>query len=220
MTQATIDELTLSDDPERWESLGFTVTGDVCQIGTVSVRLKGAREGGGILGWSLRDIASTDLDGLPTTRSHAPAPEAADTHPNGTVAIDHVVAMSPCFQRSVDALLAAGLELRRVREEPTPAGAPRQAFFRLGPEILELVQEPEEVVERAGGPDRPARLWGLALRVRDLGTSAELMGEHLGTVRPAVQPGRLIATVRRSAGLHVPLALMSETMGLVAEQAR
>jgi hypothetical protein len=30
-----------------------------------------------------------------------------------------------------------------------------------------------------------------------------------GSVRPAVQPGRRIATLRRSAGLAVPVALMS-----------
>ena len=36
------------------------------------------------------------------------------------------------LDRSVRALQAAGLDLRRVREQPTPAGAPRQAFFRLG----------------------------------------------------------------------------------------
>jgi uncharacterized glyoxalase superfamily protein PhnB len=47
------------------------------------------------------------------------------------VAIDHVVAMSPALDRTVRALQAAGLELRRIREQPTPAGAPRQAFFRL-----------------------------------------------------------------------------------------
>jgi hypothetical protein len=32
----------------------------------------------------------------------------------------------------------------------------------------------------------------------------------VGDIRPAVQPGRRIVTVKRSAGLAVPLALMSE----------
>jgi len=208
MTQATIDELTLADDPARWSELGFEVTGDTCRLGTVRLRFEEGEEPG-IVGWSLRGIASTELDGLPTTLSGAPVPEPAPVHPNGSVAIDHIVAMSPLFQRSIDALQAAGLDLRRVREEPTPAGAPRQAFFRLGSEILELVQEPEEVVERAGGPERPARFWGLALRVEDLQRAAEAFGPHLGAFRPAVQAGREIATVKRSAGLAAPLALMS-----------
>ncbi len=75
---------------------------------------------------------ATELDGLATMISAAPVPEQAPPHPNGVVAIDHVVAMSPALQRSIAALEAAGLQLRRLREEPTPAGAPRQAFFRLG----------------------------------------------------------------------------------------
>jgi len=120
-----------------------------------------------------------------------------------------VVVFSPDLDRTIAALQAAGLDLRRVREEPTPAGAPRQAFFRLAEVILEVVQAPAEAVQRGGGPERPARLWGLALLARDLASTVEEMGEHAGEIRAAVQPGRQIATLRRSAGLAVPLALMS-----------
>ena len=63
--------------------------------------------------------------------------------------------------------------------------------------------------ERAGGTDRPAFFWGLALRSEDLERTVDGLGEHVGSVRPAVQPGRRIATLRRSAGLGVPVALMS-----------
>ena len=96
-----------------------------------------------------------------------------------------------------------------MREEPTPAGAPRQAFFRLGEVILEVVQEPADVLERSGGADRPALFWGLALLAGDLERTARAFGPHVGEVRAAVQPGRRIATVKRSAGLAVPVALMS-----------
>jgi hypothetical protein len=209
MPAATIDELTLADDAGRWEQLGFAVSGGGVQLGRVRVRMAGERAGRGIVGWSLRDVSSTELDGLPTSISQRPAPEPAGAHPNGALAIDHVVAMSPELERSMRALQAAGLDLRRVREEPTSAGAPRQAFFRLGAEILELIQEPEDVVARAGGADHPARFWGLALTVEDLHRTAERIGPDVGEVRPAVQPGRLIATLRRSAGLAVPIALMS-----------
>ena len=209
MTAPTIDEITLADDPERWAALGFAVSGRSVQIGEVKLSFDQPRPGAGILGWSLRDLASTELDGLPTSRSNAPLPGEPPEHPNGTLAIDHVVAMSPSFPRSVAALQGAGLDLRRIRDEPTAAGAPRQAFFRLGAEILELVQEPEEAVQRGGGPDGPARFWGLALLVTDLEITVEAIAPHAGSIRPAVQPGRRIATVRRSAGLAVPLALMS-----------
>lgn len=211
MAGPTIDELLLADEPERWAALGFSVADGGLQLGAVRLEFAdpGPEPARGILGWSVRGLASTELDGLPTSSSERPLPARAPEHPNGVLAIDHVVAITPAFDRSVRALQAAGLDLRRVREQPTPAGAPRQAFFRLGEEILELVAEPEEVVARAGGADRPARFWGLALGVSDLERTAELLGEHAGPVRPAVQPGRKIATVRRSAGLAVPLALMS-----------
>jgi hypothetical protein len=118
--------------------------------------------------------------------------------------------MSPNLDRSVQALQAAGLDLRRIREQPTPAGAPRQAFFRLGESILELVQEPEQALAaRANGAHGPARFWGLALLSDDLEQTVERLGEHVSEIRPAVQPGRRIATLRRSAGLAVPVALMS-----------
>jgi hypothetical protein len=209
MPAATIDELVIADQADRWAALGFTVTDGCCELGSVRLRFGGPQPGSGIVGWSLRGIESTKLDGLPTTRSERPPSLAAGAQPNGVVAIDHVVAISPMLDRSVRALQAAGLDLRRVREQPTPAGAPRQAFFRLGEEILELVQEPDDVVVGGDGADRPARFWGLALLVGELERTVELLGSHAGSIRPAVQPGRSIATVRRSAGLTVPLALMS-----------
>jgi hypothetical protein len=207
----TIDELAIADQPERWRATSFAVHDSRCQLGSVRLRLAGRQqdEGAGILGWSLRGIASVELDGLPTSASESSPPPPAPAHPNGVIGIDHVVVFSPALDRTVAALQAAGLDLRRIREQPTPAGAPRQAFFRLGEEILEVVQEPEAVLERDGGPDRPARLWGLALLVQDLDRTLAALAPHASPARPAVQPGRRIATVRRSAGLAIPVALMS-----------
>jgi hypothetical protein len=206
---ATIDELRIADEPARWRELGFAVEDSCCQLGSVRVRLAGRDAGKGILGWSLREVVSLELDGLNTTRSSAPLPGPPPAHPNGVERIDHVVAMSPALDRSVRALEAAGLSLRRIREEPTPAGAPRQAFFRLGAEILEVIQEPERIVAAAGGPDRPARLWGLALIASDLDRAVQALAPHASAPHDAVQPGRRIATVRRSAELAVPIALMT-----------
>ena len=90
----------------------------------------------------------------------------------------------------------AGLPLRRVTE--TPRGI-RQGFRRLGPAILELVQAPRA--------ERP-HLWGLTVIVQDIDALATRLGEHLGAVKPAVQPGRRIATLRGSAGLSPAVAFM------------
>ena len=71
---------------------------------------------------------------------------------------DHVVLATPDLSRTEAALAGLGLERRRLRE----AGDLLQAFYRLGPVIL-------EVVARAGeaGPD-PASLWGFTVVAEDL----------------------------------------------------
>lgn len=205
----TIDELTVADAPGAWSALGFAVEGDTCVIGDVRIRLAGSDAGKGLTGWSLRGVESAELDGLRTTASDRPPPSEPPMHPNGIAAIDHVVAITPALERTVAALEAAGLDLRRIREEPTPAGAPRQAFFRLGATILEVVQEPPEAIERGGDVDRPAFFWGLAFTASDLDATVAGLGDHAGEIRAAIQPGRRIATLRRSAGLAMPVALMT-----------
>ncbi len=203
-----LDELTVADSAESWRDCGFEVAGEECVVGEVRIRFVPPETGRGLVGWSLRGIESPDLDGLPTTAGDSPLPEAPD-HSNGVTAIDHVVAISSDLDRTVRVLESAGLDLRRIREEPTPAGAPRQAFFRLGATILEVVQEPPEATERTGG-DRPAFFWGLAFVAPDLErTVAHLGEERVSEIRAAVQPGRRIATLRRGAGLSVPVALMT-----------
>jgi hypothetical protein len=208
MAPVILDELVVADAAEAWRACGFAVEGDVCVVGEVRIRFAPEEGRRGLSGWSLRGLESVELDGLRATRSERPAPEVAPEHPNGIAALDHVVAISSDLDRTVAALEAAGLDLRRVREEPTPAGAPRQAFFRVGPAILEVVQEPAEATERAGG-DRPAFFWGLAFVAPDLDATVAHLGDRAGEARDAVQPGRRIATLRRSAGLSLPLALMT-----------
>jgi hypothetical protein len=204
-----IDELTVADAPNAWSALGFELDGDTCVVGEVRIRLAGPEAGRGLTGWSLRDIETAELDGLPTRRSDRQPPSERPSHANGVTALDHVVAITPVLERTVAALQGGGLDLRRIREEPTPAGAPRQAFFRLGATILEVVQEPAEATERAGGAGRPAFFWGLAFLAPDLDATVAGLGDRVSEIRPAVQPGRRIATLRRSAGLAVPVALIT-----------
>ncbi len=201
--------MTIADEPGAWSAAGFELDGGTCQLGTVRLHLAGRDAGKGLVGWSLRDVAGVDLDGLRTTVSDRPPAGEPNTHPNGVTAIDHVVAITPVLERTTASLQRAGLDLRRIREEPTAAGAPRQAFFRLGEVILEVIQEPDEAIAKSGGADRPAFFWGVALIAPDLEATVARLGEHVGEVRTAVQPGRRIATLRRSAGLGLPVALMT-----------
>jgi hypothetical protein len=182
--------------------VGFTVdAAGNCLIGDVRLVVEGGRQG--LCAWSLGGVDSGGgIDGLATHRA-AGATQATQTrpaeHPNGVVAIDHVVVTSPDPARTINALQAVGLEPRRTRD----SGAMRQTFFRLGPVILELVGPP------APDGDGPARFWGVAFTVADLDATARYLGDRLGRVKDAVQPGRRIASLRKEAGLAVPMAFMS-----------
>jgi hypothetical protein len=211
--QPTVDELIVADPPESWREAGFHVEGEGCEVGTVRLRLAGRGERRGIVGWSVRDPASLELDGLPTTASERP-PATGAAHPNGALSVDHLVVMSPALDRTAEALRAAGLDFRRLREGATPGGSSRQAFFRMGEVILEVVEAPEGSSVRSD-PDGPARLWGLAFGVESLEVTAAALGPLLGEPRPAVQPGRAIATLRREAGLGPAIAFMTPGPGAV-----
>ena len=207
MPEPTIDDLTVADPPQVWLAAGFALDGEAVHVGSVCIRLGAG--GRGIVSCSLRDATSERPDGLPVSLSdtppRAPRPRA---HPNGVVSLDHLVAFTPRLERTTAALERAGLELRRLREEPTPGGAPRQAFFRLGEVILEVIQAPPGSREERD-PDVPARFWGLAFSVEDLDATADHLGSKLGTPRDAVQRGRRIATLRSDAGLSLAVAFMS-----------
>ncbi len=66
-----------------------------------------------------------------------------------------------------------------------------------------------EVVTHPGVAEGPANLWGLVLTVVDLDVATARLGDQLGPVKDAVQPGRRIATVRESLGLGCPVALIT-----------
>jgi hypothetical protein len=199
----TIAELVVGASPDHWRAAGFAVDADDrVVIGTVTLRLD-ADGDQGIASWSLRAAVPSEIDGLATTaspRSDFPDPVV---HPNHVVAIDHLVVLTPNLDRTIDALAEQGLELRRIREGPAGDGREvKQAFFRMAEVIL-------EVVATGRGREEPARFWGLTFLSDDLDATLAALGpERVSEGRAAVQPGRRIATVRESAGLGVPVALM------------
>jgi hypothetical protein len=194
-----ISGLEVADLPDRWEALGFNVTDGCVDLGGIRVTLGG--EGHGITSWAIRGIAeTTDIDGLPTaiapTTATPSLPNPAP-HPNGATGIDHVVVTTPDFDRTAAALTRAGIPLKRIRD----AGGFLQGFRRLGPAILELAEAKQ-------APPGPARFWGLVVIVADLPALKSRLDNLLGDIKPAVQPGRHIATLRREAGLTPRVAFM------------
>lgn len=207
----TIDEIVVADPPEAWASAGFTVDDDdICRIGQVRIHLVGRERGKRIVEWSMRDIGPMadgnpdgDIDGL-TTFLSTREPCAPAAHANGALLIDHVVLITPDQQRTIGALSAVGYEARRTRETDTYGAPFLQTFFRAGEVILELIGPAEP------SGDGPASFFGLAYTVDDLDATKALLGDGLGNVKDAVQPGRQIATLRhKEFGVSVATAFMS-----------
>jgi len=195
----SIDELEIADEPGPWSAAGFNVEDGICRVSRVRLRLAGKGPRRGIVDWTLGDGA---------------AAEAAGPHPNGALRVDHVVMLSPDLDRTVAELESQGFDLRRVREGATPGGSTRQAFFRAGEPILEVVQAPEGTSVARDGAG-PARLWGLAFAVEDMDRTVRELGELVGSPRAAVQPGRQIATLRPEAGLGPAIAFMTPGRGAI-----
>ena len=203
-----VAELTVGDDPESWRDAGFAVVGSGCPVGDVVIRFGGG--GPGVESWTLvhpdRDPGPIELDGLATALvGDAPHPAPAG-HPNGVSGLDHIVISTPDIDRTTAAFAGIDVEERRTRDT-TAGGAPlRQRFFRMGT-VIEVIGPPEPDPAAAGGP---ARFWGLAVVSDDLDATARFLGDRMGRVKGAVQPGRRIATVRtRELGISVPIAVMS-----------
>jgi hypothetical protein len=200
---ARLAALAVADEPAAWRDAGFAVDdGGRCWVGDVVVSLTPGT-GEGVRAWAV-DGMDGEVDGLPAIDLPPPEPiDAAVLHPNGTTALDHLVVMTPDLDRTVAALEGAGLEARRVRDADAGGRPIRQVFFRLGDPVLEVVGPPEP------SGDGPARFFGLALTVGDLQATITALGDRLGEVKDAVQPGRRIATLRRAAGCTTPIAFMS-----------
>jgi hypothetical protein len=196
-----VEWLTVGGSVEPWTRLGLTVVGGTIPLLGTGIRVDESLEPG-LRRWELSGVDGVinDVDGLSTVAVPAATPTFAD-HPIGAIGLDHVVVTTDSLERTSEAIAAATqAPLKRVRE----IGDLRQGFHRVGGGLI------VEIVERAGLPVAPAWFWGLVLNVEDLDAAAERIGpDAISDPRPAVQPGRSIATVREAAGLGLPVALMT-----------
>src|SRR4051794_9243231 len=172
--------LRIGGEPSEWRELGFEVgpEGSV-SVGGVRLELPPSAERGAIVSWALDGADVPDsVDGLATEPRARDAPEAS--HRNGVTAIDHVVVFTPSLERTTAALAEIGIDCRRVREA---GNGVRQGFFLVGDLLL-------EVIDGTGlEDDAPARFWGITMVVSDIDAAAALLGERLGRIKDAVQPG-------------------------------
>jgi catechol 2,3-dioxygenase-like lactoylglutathione lyase family enzyme len=197
-----LSALRCGDAAEAWEAIGFAVdAGGRIALANGAIELTG--DGRGLTGLVVDGElgAPAEIEGIPIDR--APIVPGRD-HPNGAFELDHVVVRTPDLETTSGVVAdVLGLELRRIRETETV----RQGFHRFPDQggvrgcIVEVVDD---------GRATETGLWGLVVNVEDLDAVVERLGPDLiGPPKPAVQAGRGIATIRRAAGLGVPLALMS-----------
>ncbi len=189
--------ISLPDPSDPWAQAGFDVRDDRLHIGSLTVALGRPIQRAA---WNFEPSVADTIDGIPSDQPAPVQPEAVVDHPNGAVAVDHIVVMTPDLDRTTNALADTGIELRRSR----PIGDREQRFFWAGDTIIEMVgpTEPEG--------DRPASIWGLALVSEDLDASKNTLGALLSDPRDAVQPGRRIAAIRtKELGISVTIALMT-----------
>lgn len=237
-SSALLVELLVADPPEAWIAAGFTVSDNTVRLGATKIRLTGTSAPGrrGIWGWRIAGLELSGmtldgpgLDGLPTEGAPNP-PDAAEPagheraeadsfHPNGATKLDHVVIATPDLERTIAAFGRVHLGVRRIRETTANGSAMRQAFLRLGPTIVEVVSGDTGVGIPAA--ESPATWWGLAIDVADLDATADLLGSGLGGIKPAVQDGRRIATLRHKAlGMSIAVAAMDDHADRVNRVAR
>ena len=182
--------------------MGFDVAGDRFAAGGVTLAFTG-RAAGGIVAWSI----DADLEDPPDVEGlrHERLATCDDVeHPNGVVAVDHLVVVTSDLERTTTGLARLGLPPHRTVEKVAGRGDQRFRFFLLGTAVLELVGP---ATPRRGPP---ARFAGIAFATDRLDELAQELGPLLGEVHDAVQPGRRIASVREDqAGLGVPVAFMT-----------
>ncbi len=206
MSAPAVVGIEIADEPDAWRAAGFSVDGDRAQVGGINLHLVGRTGASRLRSWTWHGLPGDGpLDGLVTHAGALPT-TTPGTHANGATVLDHVVVVTPRLDRSIAVFESRGLEVRRVRHTDQYGPAFRQVFFRGGETIIEMIGPDEPPAD----DDRPAHFYGLAFTVADLDAAAAVLGDGLGRVKDAVQPGRRIATLRHDQyDISVPIAMMS-----------
>lgn len=155
-------------------------------------------------GLALKLVESSDDATLSPSAARSSAQPSGDDFRLIVRGVDHVVVLADDVATTCAVIARhSGAQLRRMKQGDRGT----QGFHRWGSVILEVVER------RLVDPDAPSgasSYWGFVLTVDNLDEAIAHLGpDVLGAARPAVQPERRIATVRRAAGVGVPLALMT-----------
>lgn len=190
-------------DVEPWQQLGLSFQGATSRLGDVAFVVHGNTPG--LHEWTIaadRD-ATVSIDGIVT---HLVADDPGVTGsdaigPTVGVRLDHVVINTNDGERTSAAIEEhLGAPMKRVRDAGRGVS---QRFHTLDNTVLEIVSGPHVTGEGSS-------LWGMVLSVADIDALFGHLGpDVLSPPKQAVQPGRMISTVRGAAGLGIPFAVMT-----------
>lgn len=193
--------LTIGARPDAWRAVGFAPDdAGAFRAGDVIVQLAPDAPAG-IAGWAL----SEPVAGLPVSPATVDPGMVPSDHPNGVTGIDHVVIATTDLDEATGALVAAGCEVRGERAGSVGGRDIVQRFLPLQNALVELVSD-----TKPGTPGGPgASFWGVTFICPGLDLGIPALGPQVSAPRPAVQPGRFIATAGRAADLGTRVAFMT-----------
>ena len=201
MTDVRLAALRVPGGADPWRALGFAVVDDEIGLANGAIRVGAERCS---LELEPPGCDATSVDGVAIA---AGGSSGAVAQLNGAVELDHIVITTDSIERTSAAIEdELGLEQRRLRE----TDAVRQAFHRFADAPDGTRGCIVEVVEIAGRADvAGAAIWGVVVIVDDIDRAVAESNGLIGAPKTAVQRGRRIASVTRTAGLPVAVAVMS-----------
>lgn len=199
----SLAEIHVADDPDLWTELGFHVQGNRCHLRGVDVVLTGAGSGSGIHGWAWQGVDRPVVGDIPTFAADREHPGTNFPHPNQAAGLFYVVLFSPSWAEGADALAALGVDPGEARPMGPEGKQVLRSVAPAGDVSIEVIGPAEH------DPERPWSLWGTIVEVADIDATAAHIGDRLRPIKPAMQEGRRIATLDKSAGSSVAIAFMS-----------
>ena len=202
MGSAVVRGLGLRASPSLLRSLGFVSENSLARLQNLNLHVGEEHSPAVSLLLETHQPLGESLDGIPCSRIDQQDQINEECHPNGVTRCDHIVVRTPDWARTASAFEKAGWQEALVRDDVYPGT--RLSFFRVGSKgnnlTLELVAP---LAKKPGKEEVPARIWGVTwVAGGGLEAVAAALGDgfHLSAGKPAIQPGRRIATLRGDAG--------------------
>ncbi len=200
-----LDRLDLPGTADAWQRCGFAVERQGFVAGAIAIRVGEREEGEAAWGFSTHSGGTDELCGIAVADQAVRRATSDHPHPNGVVAVDHVVVASDRPAATRADFEAAGFEPRRPATRGSGEDERSEVFFWSGSTLIELVGP----VSEAGDGLPRATIWGVTFVVNDIAALSRLEGNPVDDPRSAVQLGRQIAIARAELRLGLGVAFIT-----------